>query len=527
MKRISVITLSLVFAVLTSCDEILDINTNPNQATIVSPELVLPLALTTTASVLNQYNNYGMQVGGYAANAGGYGGFNETVSYAYTPNNYSNLWPATYDNLEDYQYIINKTATEPINGYFFAVAKIMRAYDFELLVDAYNDVPYTQALKGAGSLTPTYDNAATVYASLASELDEAIATIHATNDLATKNPIDNYDVVFSGNMDRWIQLANTIKLRLIVRATGKATFANTTFDQLGFLTTDALINPLNAKGSTLGFTRDNGKQNPAWNTWAFSYTGSAGNKAWIPTTFIMTFYNGTKINDPGRGAAMYYQFPGTGTNQLGIESTGIPKSPDGSFWYPSTNRDGKSAGNARGALKGPDASYPLFTAAESYFLQAEAVVVGISGVTGTASALFQSGISASFRYLYILPNGTQSGNYVADVATYLTNNNSNRLVNFSLAGTNAERIEAIITQKYIALNMVNSHEGWNEYRRTGYPAVSGTSATTTFASAASQSTRPDKLPTRILYPSSEIQYNAANVPSATTNSFSSMIFWAK
>jgi hypothetical protein len=524
MKRISIITLCLVFAVFTACDDILDINENPNSATSVKPALVLPQALATTASVLNAYNTYGSQIGGYAANAGGYGGFNETVSYAYTPNNYSGNWPIAYDNLEDYQYIIDQTKADPLNGYFFAAAKIMKAYVFQLLVDAYNDIPYTEALQGTKFITPKYDNAATVYAGLAAELDEAMAAIAATNALTVKNPLGTADVVFAGDMTNWLRLANTIKLRLMVRGNGKVTFANTSFDAAGFLTTDALINP--------GYARDNGKQNPGWATWGFTYTGAAGNKAWIPTTFALTFYNGVRISDPQRGKAMYYQYPSTGTNQLGYESTGIPKSPDGSFWYPSTARTVTTTGfgKATGALKGPDAGYPLFTAAESYFLQAEAVVVGIPGVAGTAKALFESGILASFKYLYMLPDKTQVGgafNATTDQANYLSANNTNPLVNFDLATTTAQKIEAIITQKYIALNMVNSHEGWNEYRRTGFPKISGTSATSTFASIASQSPRADRLPTRILYPTSEIQFNSVNVPASSTDSFNSTIFWAK
>jgi hypothetical protein len=520
MKKISIITACLVFAVLTSCNDVLDINENPNQATAVKPELILSQALAGTAQVLNAYNTYGMQLGGYAANAGGYGGFNENVSYAFTPNNYAGNWPASYDNLEDYQYIIDKTKSDPANIYFFAAAKIMKAYGFQLLVDAYGDIPYSQALKGADFLTPTYDDAATVYAGIAAELDEAIAAIHAADEVVLKNPLGVYDIVFAGDMKQWIKLANTIKLRLMVRGKGKVNFSDASFDPSGFLTTDVLINP--------GYSRDNGRQNPEWNTWAFAYTGSAGNKAWIPTTYVLTFYNGVKISDPKRGAAMYYQYPATGTNQLGYESTGIPKSPDGSFWYPSSSRTGTSAGNATGALKGPNAGFPLMTAAESYFLQAEAVVVGIGGVSGTAKGLFQSGVTASFKYLYMLPDKTQSGDYVADANAYFVNNGSNRLVNFDLATTQTQQIEAIITQKYIALNMVNSQEAWNDYRRTGYPAVSGTSAISTFASIASQNTqRPDRLPTRILYPTSEIQYNSANVPSGSVNSFTSLIFWAK
>src|ERR1044072_4837730 len=111
---------------------------------------------------------------------------------------------------------------------------------------------------------------------------------------------------------------------------------------------------------------------------------------------------------------------------------------------------------------------PLITAAESYFLQAEGVVNGILS-TGNAEALFKNGITASFKYLYAKPDGTITGTPEADAADYILNNNSSYLADFSKAGTKEQKLEAIITQKYIALNMVNSDEAWNEYRRTHYP----------------------------------------------------------
>jgi len=145
------------------------------------------------------------------------------------------------------------------------------------------------------------------------------------------------------------------------------------------------------------------------------------------------------------------------------------------------------------------------------------------------SSLFNSGILASFKYLYQLPGGTTSGNPTADEATYLTDNANSYLVNIALATTPAEQLEAIITQKYIALNFVSSHEAWNDYRRTLYPALvnaPGATATQTFAARTSQSTRPDRLPTRILYPSSEGSYNGENLPKGITP-FTSLIFWAQ
>lgn len=522
MKKITAFLFLGVLMAGTSCKKYLDINKDPNRAVSATPELFLPQALTATAANLNQFNTYGAQIAGYMANAGGYGGFGTRITYNYSASDYSGNWTTTYDILEDYQTILNQTAENVNYSYFDAVARIMKVHSFQLLVDAYNDVPYSQALKGDGSLTPVYDDAKAIYKDLADQLDQAIATINTGNATAGVTPLGNSDVMFHGDMLKWKQFANTLKLRIILRANGKVTFTNTTFSTDGFLTTDATIDP--------GYTRDNGRQNPKWNSWGFGYTGSDANKAWMPTTFVFSFYNGQKLLDTLRGEAIYYKFPSTGTNRLGFEGNSIESSPSGSFWYPSTNRDGKSAGNTTGVLKGPEADMPVITAAESYFLQAEAAVRGL--ISDDAKILFEKGIVASFRYLYTLPtakqDGTVSGNPAADAAVYMADNAASRLVNFDLASTTEEKIEAIITQKYIALNMVNSEEAWNEYRRTHYPTIISTAGATgvqTFASSVSESTAPDKLPTRILYPTSEGSYNSTNVPKGITP-YTSKIFWA-
>ena len=517
MKKLSTFLLIGVAMLGTSCKKFLDVNNNPNQAISATPQLLLPQALTATAIDLNGFNTYGALLGGYGANAGGIGGFGSTVTYAFSSSDYQGLWNNTYNNLQDYKTILDQTDGKVEYSYFNAVARIMKAHGFQLLVDTYNDVPYFDALKGPNNLTPKYTDAKVIYKDLADELDKAIATIDAGNAASVVTPLGNTDVMFGGDMTKWKQFANTLKLRLIIHASGKVTFSNTTFTADGFLTDDAQINP--------GFARDNGKVNPKWFSWAYSATGSDAPHDYMPTTFAMSFYNGTKLNDPGRGKALYYQFPATPTNRLGYEDNSVAKSPSGSFWYPGSDRDGKIAGNATGALKGPDASMPVITAAESYFLQAEAAVRGI--ITDDAKTLFNNGILASFTYLYTLPDQTLSGDPSSDFADYLANNN-NYLVNFDLATTLDQKIEAIITQKYIALNMVNSDQAWNDYRRTHYPSIinnAGATGTQTFASSQSQATSIDKLPTRILYPTSEGSYNSANVPKGINQS-TSKIFWA-
>lgn len=511
----------------TACKKYLDINDNPNAATSASAQNIMPQALAATASVLNSYNNYGAQLVGYMANAGGYGGFGSSVTYNFSSSDFSGLWSGTYDNLEDYQTVINQTNSQlPEYGYYNAAARIMRAMDFQLLTDAYNDIPYTDALQGQGNLTPSYTSASEVYVDLARQLDSAIAIINLTDTASgeIKN-MGSVDVLFGGDATLWKQFANTLKLRLLVRAGDKATFDNTTFDDAGFLTTDALINP--------GYTRDNGKQNPQWNNWAYTYTGGAATKSWMPSTWALSFYDGSRLDD-WRGYVIYRGFPSTATNQLGYESSSVSSSPAGSSWFSYTNSDANSSstsgGNSVGILKGPNAGFPVMLAAESYFLQAEAALRGI--ITGAPGTLFDAGILASYTYLYQLPDGSFStdadwSSPSGDYASYKQINEGSYLVNFSLATTTAQQIEAIITQKYIALNFINAQEAWNEYRRTHYPTIveGSTDATASFASLQSVSSRTDKLPSRILYPTSETSYNPQHVPK-NISPFTSSIFWA-
>lgn len=525
MKKLNILILLFVVVLGASCKKFLDINQNPNDATSSTPQLILPQAITASASQVVGYNQMGTSFVGYWANAGGFGGFGSSVTYEFSSSDNQARW-GMYDVLEDYQQVLNMSEGDDNLIYFRAIARIMKAHGFQMLVDAYNSVPYSDALKGQGSLTPKYDDPIEIYKDLADQIDIAIGEINAgaSATVAPKAVLTSQDPMFKGDMNMWKKFANTLKLRIMVTSNKKVTFKSTNFDPAGFLTSDAMVNP--------GYKRDAGKQNPMWNNWGFSSTGSDANKAWMPNEFVFAFYNKTKLNDPGRGAACYYQFPNTGKNRLGNEAQNVPSSPSGSNWYSSTNRTGATAGNSKGILKGPDMGVPIITASESYFLQAEAVNNGLisSSVSGGLSvdSLFRSGIKASFTYLYSKPDGSLDGDPNADFQNYLVLNDASPLVNFSLATTSEQKQEAIITQKYIALNSINSDQAWNDYRRTHYPTIvntPGANGTQTFASTQSKSTRPDRLPTRILYPTSEGTYNPENVPKGI-NQYSSLIFWA-
>ncbi len=540
-----------------SCEKYLDVNTNPNSPTESTPDLVLPQALVTTAGNSITYNAYGNWVGGFQANASGYGGFGSVINYNYTTTDNNGLFTGPYSNIKDYNYVLQKTAPTGDLMYFNAVARTMIAFQFARMVDQYGDIPYFDTFKGAENLTPKYDKAEDIYKALVAELNTAIASFKATPP-ASVQKIDRtstgkIDVLFGGDVVKWAAFANTLKLRMLVRiakvpsmtafvATQKASLPTT---PAGYLAEDAIVNP--------DYTNVAGKVSPMFANYAWSTTSASANLTIIPTTWILSFYNGTKLTDPHRGTAIFRSFTGGATkkNQLGNTTGTYDVGIAGSPWFSAQGID-YAAGNTNtgatatsiGIIKGATAGQVIMLLSESLFLQAEASLADVAIVTTAPTATnFENGILASYNYSYKTPSNAvstlndpvlyttsttptvaQPYSAAKSLADYKAANAGTYLVNIALATTDEQRREAIITQKYIALNFITSDEAWNEYRRTGYPAITGNTATTTFAATQSIITnRADKLPTRVLYPDEEYKLNPANVPTGITTT--TRIFW--
>ncbi|MEJ5994105.1 SusD/RagB family nutrient-binding outer membrane lipoprotein [Pedobacter sp. Du54] len=521
-KYFKYILLGMVVVSVSSCKKFLDINTNPNSLTSATPGLVLPQAITGAASISNTFSRNMADFSGAEANAGGFGGFGSVVTYDFGTGNFNGMWTSSYDNANDFQYILDNTAGEPLLIYSTSIARIMKSFAFERLVNQYNDVPYTDALKGTASLQPKYDKAEDVYKACIAELDKAIADITTGQaNAATTKIAATADPLFAGNMDSWKKFANTVKLRMLIKMAGvpaQQSYATAAFNSmnttLGFLTTDAINQPVYEKTV---------RPSPVYASLGFTGTGTNVNTSRIPTKWMFSFYDGTKLADKGRGEVIYRNYPSTPKNQLGDESTGVPAALSaGSAWFTGNN----AALSLPGVVKGPGMGVPVMLAAESYFLQAEAYARGY--LSGDAAAAFNNGITQSFTYLFKNASNVvdPSKDVAAAVTKYKNDNAISPLANFALATTVEEKVEAIITQKYIALNEIANDEAFNEFRRTGYPRIinGSTVPTETFASRQSISTHPTRLPTRVLYPQQEYNLNPANAP-AGIDKFSSRIFW--
>ncbi len=90
-----------------------------------------------------------------------------------------------------------------------AQIEVLEVYTWQVLVDTFGDIPYSEALNGAENLSPAYDDAATIYEDLISRLSAA------SSDLAAGGQgFAGPDVIYSGDMNNWMMFANSLKLRL-------------------------------------------------------------------------------------------------------------------------------------------------------------------------------------------------------------------------------------------------------------------------------------------------------------------------
>lgn len=494
-KRISsplFIGLSVLLATAGGCAKgSLEINsTNPNLPSSVSPEYVLSAALTTSAYNQFYYStlpaDYYM---GYWANDAAIGISSSELDYQTNTSEYTGNWDAQYLNMVNYR-LIETESTDSLSANYEAIAKIMLAYHFAMLVDLYNNVPYLDALQGGTVDYPAYTGGSAIYTSCIHQLDSAITLINTAP--ATANNPQNYDVMFKGNMQSWVLFANTVKLRLLLNLTETATGPTLIQSELNGLTTgsflgagqDATINPGYSNSSSA-------QQSPFWQYFGYNTAGAPNefNTIERACTYAVTFYQAT--NDPRDS---FFYAPNDDSvirgRAFGSQNTG--------------EQNNIISGLGKGVLQSPEQPAFFFPAFESLFLQAEAAERGY--ISADPAALFQSAVSESFRLLGV-------PNYATAAAAYTAQNDAR--VNYTAS---SNKLQTIILQKWAALNSIDPVESWNDWRRLGIP--------TNIPISVFDGTVAPHIPYRILYPQSEYQYNTTNVDAqGTISNITSKIFW--
>ncbi|GAB3789457.1 SusD/RagB family nutrient-binding outer membrane lipoprotein [Spirosoma horti] len=448
-----------------ACSKYLDVNVTPNNPTSVTPAVLLPGAEAGTAFAnSNELNRFAsvvvQQLTGASNNPQAYDVYQTNGA------DFGNQWNfELYGGaLVNYQKLVelgDATNSKAYSG----IAKIMKAYTFSIATDVWGDVPYSQALQGETFSTPRLDKQEDIYKgnsaqgiqSLFDLVREGIKDLDAAS--TTKPAAD--DIVYAGDLAKWKRAGNTILLKLAMTISRKEpALATSVINEV--LTGNNYITT-NAGDLNLTFGASVNSQAPI-----FVYTNlSTFKDDLIMSTRYLNLL--TALNDPR--LPVFFTKPGANYVTLDNGFRGTLPSPVANW---SRYNKYVTGSNGEGPVR-------LITNFQRAFILAEAALR--LGTPGDPQALYTEGIKASMAL---------AGLTTDQVNTYLANPAVG-----TLTGTTEEKIAQIITQKYIAFTG-NGLELWNDYRRTGYPALQPSQN-----AAGIDGTRP----VRAVYVNNELQRN--------------------
>ncbi|SNC77610.1 Starch-binding associating with outer membrane [Hymenobacter gelipurpurascens] len=479
-KLTSILLLSALVGFLPGCtDRFEEINTNPNAPVDVQPSLLLRKIVFDYGEQMS-YESFvaGNLLGQYFTAID----FNLFDRHSLSEPQYGgNPWPIMYSNLRDNEILLQKARSNAAFGVYEGPALILKAYIAAMLTDLYGDVPYSQALQGkAGVITPAYDSQESIYTAPGGILDNLDKGIASINNYKGPTALEG-DVLYGGNRSKWILFANSLKIKCLMRISGK-------------VNVQAALQKIVTEGNYIKANADNA---------AFRFSLAQPNNFRMATARIGDFN--------------LFIMSKTSEELL----TGLSDPRIATYFRPTAAKPG----TYKGLLNGPDASklsisladYSLtgtifrensdrlsanfITAGETSFWLAEAAQRGL--VSASAKTLYEQGITQSFDYW-----GT------ALPGSYLT---STKVA----YGQNAQNpLEQILTQKWLG-NINNAYEGWTEYRRTGFPRLKTVSA----------SLNNGLIPKRMPYPATESALNAVQYQIAAdntqNNSINAPVWWAR
>ncbi|MBL7807524.1 MAG: SusD/RagB family nutrient-binding outer membrane lipoprotein [Saprospiraceae bacterium] len=333
---------------------------------------------------------------------------------------------------------------------FNAWAKICRVTAMHRVSDIYGPIIYSNygILTEGGGVA--YDSQQDAYHHFFDDLDAAVTALTPLKDDANaKANFAKFDLVYGGDITKWIQFANSLRLRLAVRIS-KVDAA------------EAKIQAEKALSHPVGVITDN-----SGNCLVTAADGSTH-----PLNVMDNAWNDIRMGAPMESILTGFNDP------RGLK-----------YFEPSTIVPGTLKGIRQGiaiaakddyigfsALVDPD-KVQLMVAAEVYFLRAEAALRGWAGAGGTAQSLYEQGVQTSFDQYGLgsaasyLASNSSAAAYVDPVNG--TNNAgpaSNVSPKWDDAGSADNKLEQIITQKWLAM-YPDGQEAWSEYRRTGYPRL--------------------------------------------------------
>ncbi|MBP5360593.1 MAG: SusD/RagB family nutrient-binding outer membrane lipoprotein [Bacteroidaceae bacterium] len=459
MKKIAIIS-TVVLGLLTtaSCDSYLDINNDPNSPSVenMNPDIMFPAA---EMNLVGTYGDFMRITGGYYAQhyaqtfgTSNYLDFSQfSMSATRSSGAYSQLNQRALSNLQT----VRTMAEEKEEWGTYLAATTLRAFAYQVLVDCYGEVPYSEAF--TGTTTPKYDDGADIYTGVIAELDDALEKA-APGDLVATNFLYPDE-----NAANWIKFAKALKLKMLMREydvnKDAAAAVKKLVEEGDFPTEDVAYAGCwkDESGSMSPFFAE--EFSPAWGS---TQINVVANVAIIGTMQQKNADGDVVYEDPRLSA--FFEANGSGEYTGGISGSNF-----------STSDDYKSTYWCR-----PVASYDMpvymITVSEIEFFIAE--YYARTGNNGEAKNHYEAAIEASCESAGV--DGAD------DVIAQFPYDNSNWK-------------KAIGVSKWIALAGTNNFEAWCEVRRLDYPAFGKVQGSDMYNLKDDSSYKPEKYVPGTLY----------------------------
>lgn len=492
MKKIAIIFfLSNLLLVFYACSKFEEINTDPNQTSKVSAELLatnLILGTVRYPGVGKDFLYKDM--------------FAKYISYMEGATSYQ------YNKIErtGFGSLINLTNVEKMNeaakgsvyeDSYLALGKFLRAYAFYNLTIAVGDIPYSEALLGESSVyNPKYDSQKDVFIGILNELEEASALFGTGKDFPG-------DPIYKGVVKKWQKVTNAFELKVLTHLMKKTSDPDLkVIERFNAIVTSNQLMTSNSDNFQLVYSSVKVEYYPFYNSSFRSYP--------IMSTTIVD-----KMKEYEDYRLFYFANPAAAQISAGKlvsdwdAYVGVDPSDDFSSIGVKYSAKQISGINQRYyALDKGEPTY-LLSYPEQCFIISEGILRGWTN--GDAQVLYEAGIRSAM--LFVANNTPNDVKYhhnmkitTATSDTYI----AGPLVAFT--GTVDEKLQKIYQQRYFLGFM---QDGWNtyyEYRRTGYPVLP-INPLTNLNSVTSQ------LPQRWMYPSKELSFNRANVEAAINSQY--------
>jgi len=402
--------------------------------------------------------------------------YQDEAQYDFATRNIPQTW-WTYmyrDILNDFNEsarIINADPllTAEVKANQLAIVDVMQVYVYNLLVNTFGDIPYTEAFNPA-ILFPKYDDAKTIQLDLLKRLATDVSKLTAANSSFTAND----DIVYKGSTEKWLKFANSLRMRIgmTIADVDDAT-AKTTVEAAD----PNVFSSVSDNGSVV-YLPASPNNNPLY---IDIVQGNRGD--YVAAKDLLDTLN--FLADPRK--QLFF-----GTNNEGKYVGGVV----------GTVNTYADVSKPNGKLYAADAPVVLLDFVETEFFRAEAKERGYN-VSGTAADHYSNAIRASIIWW---------GGTAADADAYLA---KPEVAYATAAGSFKQKIGF---QKWIGLYN-RPVEGWTEYRRLDYPklplAVNAKSG----------------YPNRLQYPNNEQQLNGTNYTAAAakigTDKVETKLYWDK